>query len=67
MNSIKKVRKIGLWVIAGLALLTLLVLNVIQETSCLNLVVWITLAALVVWLVVMAVLSWMTTRKGNVG
>ena len=53
--------------IAGLALLTLLVLNVIQETTCLNLVVWITLAALVVWLVVMAVLSWMTTRKGNVG
>jgi hypothetical protein len=67
MNSIKKVRKIGLWMIVGLTLLTLLVLNVVQETSCLNTVVWIALAALIVWLVVMAVLSCMTTRKGNVG
>ncbi len=67
MNSIKKVRKIGLWMIVGLTLLTLLVLNVVQETSCLNTVVWIALAALIVWLVVMAVLSCMTTRKGNIG
>lgn len=67
MNSIKKVRKIGLWMIVGLTLLSLLVLNVVQETSCLNTVVWIALAALIVWLVVMAVLSCMTTRKGNVG
>lgn len=67
MNSIKKVRKIGLWMIVGLTLLSLLVLNVVQETSCLNTVVWIALAALIVWLVVMAVLSCMTTRKGNIG
>lgn len=67
MNSIRKVRKIGLWMIVGLTLLILLVLNVVQETSCLNTVVWIALAALIVWLVVMAVLSCMTTRKGNVG
>lgn len=66
MNSIRKVRKIGLWMIVGLTLLILLVLNVVQETSCLNTVVWIALAALIVWLVVMAVLSCMTTRKGNV-
>lgn len=53
--------------IVGLTLLSLLVLNVVQETSCLNTVVWIALAALIVWLVVMAVLSCMTTRKGNIG
>lgn len=65
MNDIKAVRKIGLWVIMGLTLFTLMVLNVIQETACLNLVVWIALIALVIWLVVMAIISGVNSRKGK--
>ncbi len=65
MNYIKRVRKIGLWLIVGVTLATLLVLNVIQETSFLNVVVLIALAALVVWLVVTAVISCVVTRKSR--
>lgn len=65
MNDIKKVRKIGLWVIMGLTLLALMVLNVIQETACLNQVVWIALITLVVWLVGMEVIYRLTIRKGS--
>lgn len=65
MNNIKKVRKMGLWVIVGVTLLTLMVLNAIQETRCVNMVVWISLSALGVWLVAMAVVSWVSTRKGR--
>mgnify|MGYP007088293443 CR=1 FL=1 len=67
MNNIKKVRKKGLWVIVGATLLTLMVLNAIQETRCLNMVVWISLSTLVVWLVAMAVFSCAITRKGRNG
>ncbi len=63
MNNIKEVRKVGLWVIAGVTLLTLMVLNVRQDTTRLNVVVWAALIALAVWLVVTAFVSWMKTRK----
>ncbi len=65
MNYIKRVRKIGLWLIVGVTLATLLVLNVIQETSFLNVVVLIALAALVVWLAVTAIISCVVTRKSR--
>ncbi len=65
MNYIKRVRKIGLWLIVGVTLATLLVLNVIQETSFLNVVVLIALAALVVWLAVIAIISCVVTRKSR--
>ncbi len=65
MNNFKYVRKIGLWVIAGLTLLTLLVLNVIQETGYLNLVVGIAVVALIGWLVAVSVISLLNVRKGH--
>lgn len=63
MNHFKYVRKIGLWVIVGLTLLTLLVLNVIQETGYLNLVVEISFIALMVWLIFISVLSLLNVHK----
>ncbi len=65
MNNFKYVRKIGLWVIVGLTLLTLLVLNVIQETGYLNLVVGIAVVALIGWLVAVSVISLLNVRKGH--
>ena len=65
MSNIKEVRKVGLWVIAGVTLLTLMVLNALQITTCLNAVVWGALIALAVWLVVTAIASWVNARKGG--
>lgn len=65
MNNIRKVRKVGLWVIVGVTLMMLLVLNVIQETACLNEVVWGALFALAGWFIVMAVVSRLIVHKGK--
>ncbi len=63
MNHFKYVRKIGLWVIVGLTLLTLLVLNVIQEIRYLNLVIEISFISLMVWLIFSSVLFLLNIHK----
>ena len=65
MNNINKVRKMGLWVIAGGTLAALTVLNVIQETAWLNKVVWIAMGALALWFVATAVMRMMIFRKSK--
>ena len=65
MNNINKVRKMGLWMIAGGTLATLTVLNVIQETAWLNRVVWVALGAVALWFVVTAVMRMMISRKNK--
>lgn len=51
--------------IVGVTLMMLLVLNVIQETACLNEVVWGALFALAGWFIVMAVVSRLIVHKGK--
>lgn len=47
--NVRTIRKIGLWIIVGVTLVALLVLNVIGETECLDIVVIVALIALAVW------------------
>lgn len=66
MDRIKMIRKIGLWVIAGLTLLALLVMNVLQRTGWVDTVVLIAIILMVVWMVAMGIAgSIVSHRKGN--
>lgn len=66
MDRIKMIRKIGLWVIAGLTLLALLVMNVLQRTGWVDTVVLVAIILMVVWMVAMGIAgSIVSRRKGN--
>lgn len=57
MSNIKKIRQVGIWIIAGATLLTLLGLNVAQTYSYVDTVVIVALIVLILWLIVMAIIS----------
>lgn len=53
----KLVSKIGLWVIAGVTLLALLMINVLDKREFVNVVVISAIVTLAVWMIAMAVWS----------
>ena len=55
--DVRKIRKVGLWVIIGATLLVLLGLNLTGNAQYLDKVVYIALVVLVVWLLAMAIWS----------
>lgn len=55
--DVRKIRKVGLWVIIGATLLVLLGLNLTDNVQYLDKVVYIVLVVLVVWLLAMAIWS----------
>ncbi len=55
MLKIKKVRQIGIWYIAGITLLTLLILNVYHAYAYVDGIVIVALIVLILWLIAMAV------------
>lgn len=55
--DVRKIRKVGLWVIIGATLLVLLGLNLTGNAQYLDKVVYIVLVVLVVWLLAMAIWS----------
>ncbi len=57
MTRTKKIRQIGIWVIAGVTLLTLLGLNVSRAYGYVNTVVTVALIVLILWLIAMAIIS----------
>ncbi len=57
MVKIKKVRQAGIWCIAGITLLTLLILNVRHAYAYVDGVVIGALIVLILWLIAMAIIS----------
>ena len=57
MTRIRKIRQAGIWVIAGVTLLTLLGLNVTGAFKHVDTVVVAALIVLILWLIVMAIIS----------
>lgn len=57
MLKIKKVRQAGIWSIAGITLLTLLILNVKHAYAYVDGVVIVALIVLFLWLIAMAIIS----------
>lgn len=57
MTRIRKIRQAGIWVIAGVTLLTLLGLNVTGAFKYVDTVVVAALIVLILWLIVMAIIS----------
>jgi hypothetical protein len=57
MSNIKKIRQVGIWIIAGATLLTLLGLNVAQTYYYVDTVVIVALIVLILWLIAMAIIS----------
>lgn len=55
--EIKKVRKVGLWVIIAATLITLFVINLTGNPQLLDAVVIVAIIVLIVWLLAMFVIS----------
>ncbi len=57
LKKVKTVNKIGLWVLAGLVLALLLVLNVMQNVAHLRVLVIAALVVTLCWMIVFAILE----------
>ena len=57
MVKTKKIRQVGIWVIAGVTLMTLLGLNVARAYTYVDTVVIVALIVLILWLIAMAIIS----------
>jgi len=55
MASIEDIRKRGIWIIAALTLIALLILNVVQKQYQVKFVILSAFATLVIWLAVMGI------------
>ena len=55
MASIEDIRKRGIWIIAALTLIALLILNVVQKQYQVKFVILSAVATLVIWLAVMGI------------
>ena len=53
--NVKFIRKVGLWIIVGVTLLVLPLLNVLNRQNCTDIVVIVALVALVVWFLITAI------------
>lgn len=63
MASIKDIRKRGIWMIAALSLIVLLILNVLQLQYRTRLVVISSFVALSIWLIIMGIWRIIIERK----
>ena len=63
MTSIKDIRKRGIWIIAALTLIALLILNVVQKQYQVKIVILSAFATLVIWLAVMGIWKIVDARK----
>ena len=55
MASIEDIRKRGIWIIAALTLIALLILNIVQKQYQVKIVILSAFATLVIWLAVMGI------------
>ena len=55
MASIEDIRKRGIWIIAVLTLIALLILNIVQKQYQVKIVILSAFATLVIWLAVMGI------------
>ena len=53
--NVKFIRKVGLWIIAGVTLLVLLLLNVLNQQKWTDIVAIVALIVLVVWFLITAI------------
>lgn len=63
MASIGDIRKRGIWIIAALTLIALLILNVVQKQYQVKIVILSAFPALVIWLAVMGIWKIVDARK----
>ena len=63
MASIEDIRKRGIWIIAALTLIALLILNVVQKQYQVKFVILSDFATLVIWLAVMGIWKIVDARK----
>ena len=63
MASIEDMRKRGIWIIAALTLIALLILNVVQKQYQVKFVILSAFATLVIWLAVMGIWKIVDARK----
>ena len=63
MASIGDIRKRGIWIIAALTLIALLILNVVQKQYQVKIVILSAFATLVIWLAVMGIWKIVDARK----
>jgi len=63
MISIEDIRKRGIWIIAALTLIALLILNVVQKQYQVKFVILSAFATLVIWLAVMGIWKIVDARK----
>ena len=63
MTSIKDIRKRGIWIIAALTLIALLILNILQRQYQVRIVILLAFTTLVAWLASMAFWKIIDARK----
>lgn len=63
MASIEDIRKRGIWIIAALTLIALLILNVVQKQYQVKIVILSAFATLVIWLAVIGIWKIVDARK----
>ena len=63
MTSIKDIRKRGIWIIAALTLIALVVLNILQRQYQVRIVILLAFTTLVAWLAIMAFWNIIDARK----
>lgn len=63
MASIEDIRKRGIWIIAALTLIALLILNVVQKQYQVKFVILSAFATLVIWLAVMGIWKIVDARR----
>ncbi|MFC2334389.1 MAG: hypothetical protein ACFNM6_03080 [Prevotella sp.] len=63
MASIEDIRKRGIWIIAALTLIALLILNVVQKQYQVKFVILSAFATVVIWLAVMGIWKIVDARK----
>ena len=63
MASIEDIRKRGIWIIAALTLIALLILSVVQKQYQVKIVILSAFATLVIWLAVMGIWKIVDARK----
>lgn len=63
MASIEDIRKRGIWIIAALTLIALLILNVVQKQYQVKFVILSAFATVVIWLAVMGIWKIVDARR----
>lgn len=63
MASIEDIRKRGIWIIAALTLIALLILNVVQKQYQVKFVILSAFATVVIWLALMGIWKIVDARK----